>query len=103
MIARAQIQAWRDSLVGFIDSHRGCEAIAEAMDGLDDFLAIVPDRLAQPIERGRQDRVRQHSPRPARRRQLIFGDDLSGVLQQVQQHQQRLAMQPDFLSAQCEA
>jgi hypothetical protein len=95
MVARleAQPRRRRGGRMGRHHIDRGHQAIAVTVNRADDALIVVLQDLAQAADGLGQNTLGQNTPRPAGLGQFVLGDHFAGVMQQVEQHLQRLGLQ----------
>lgn len=96
VVLRLELHArGRDRRAGVLHRDRCQQPVAVAAHCLDDGLAVVLQHFANPTDGLLEHGFAQHSSRPHRFEQLVLGDHLAGVPQQVAQDFQRLSLQID--------
>src|SRR5580658_1152920 len=93
VVARVEVKGCGLPRRGQFHLDGGDEAIAEAIDGFYDVLLAVADGLAQPADALGQYGFAQDPPGPYRGEQFILGAHLAGMLQQVDQNLEGLALE----------
>ena len=84
------------------DSHRGHQPIAVAVHGLDQRLGIVLEDFANAADTLGQHRFTENAAGPHRLFEFFLGHHFAGVMQQMPQHFQRLAVQVHHAAVECE-